>query len=67
MRNVPEKLYDEIQVALKDIYRYERIDRYALMMVFNAAKKHRKIEDIFLEQAKMALKKHPVKVKLAAA
>lgn len=65
--NVPKVLYEEIQVAVKDIYRYERIDRFALSVVLSAAENNNNVENTFLNQAKQALKNHPAKKRPVAA
>lgn len=63
---IPQPLLKDIQVATNNIYRYDRFDRFALITVLNAAEKNKEVEDVFVEQAKMALKRHPVNKQFAA-
>lgn len=64
--NIPPGLYEMVKIAVKDIYRYERMERYALVVVLTAAKNNRKVNDIFIQQARAALINHPVRKKLEA-
>lgn len=59
--NVPTALYEEIKIAVKNILRYDRFDRFALITVLTAAENDESVENVFIKQAKMALIKHPVK------
>ncbi len=58
---IPPALIEEIQIATNDIYRYERFDRFAILNVLKAIEDNDNVEDVFIEQAKLALKHHPVK------
>ena len=64
---IPKALINDIRLATEDIYRYDRFDRFALIVVLTAAESNSDVEDIFLKQAKLALQRHPVKKKLVAA
>lgn len=64
---IPRALLEDIQIAVRNIYRYERLERYALAIVLKAVEHNDDVEEVFVEQAKLALKHHPVKKSLIAA
>lgn len=60
IKKVPVQLYKDIQSAVKNICRYDRIERYVLVQVLTAAERQQAIEDVFIKCAEKALQNRPV-------
>jgi BioD-like phosphotransacetylase family protein len=66
LKKVPLQLYKDTQTALKDICRYDDLERYVLMQILTAAEKHQRIEEVFIKCARSVFKRHPLtKTKVA--
>lgn len=60
LKKVPLNLFKETKIAVENIYRFERIERFALQQVLTAAIKNEPIDEIFIKYATTALKQRPV-------
>ncbi len=67
MKKVSLQLQRDVQAALENAYRYDRIERYVLSQVLTAAERNQPIEDVFIKCAKTALARYRInKSELAA-
>lgn len=55
MKKVTPQLYKQAEAAAKDIYRYDRIERYVLLQVIAAAEHKQPIDEVFIKCAKRLL------------
>ncbi len=55
MKKVTIQLYKQAEAAAKDIYRFDRIERYVLFQVINAAEHKQPIDEVFIKCAKRVL------------
>lgn len=59
MKRVSQQLYKQADVAARDLYRFDRIERYVLLQVIAAAKQEQPIDDVFIACAKKVLENRP--------
>ena len=67
MRQVSPSLYKELNIAADDIYRFDRVERYGILQVLDAARRNKPIDDVFIHCAEHALSEHPIKTPPIAA
>ncbi len=60
IKKVPEKLYEDIQEALKNAKCYDKLEQYILIQVLWAAKQNQPIEEVFIKCARAVFKRHPL-------
>lgn len=58
LKKITDTLYRDVQVAANDIFRYNRIERYSINQVLNAAAKNRPVDEVYIRNAEQALLKH---------
>ena len=57
-QKVPMKLYQRVQSAAENIYRYDRIERYVLNQIILAAENRQQIDPVFITCAEKFLQQH---------
>jgi len=55
MKKVTLQLYKQAEAAAKDLYRFDRVERYVLLQVIAAAEHKHLIDDVFIKCAKKVL------------
>ena len=55
MKKVTLQLYKQAEAAAKDLYRFDRIERYVLLQVITAAEHKQPIDDVFIKCARKVL------------
>lgn len=59
LQSVPYALYRDVRQAAENIYRYDRLERFALNQILDAGRKARPLDAIVIKTAEKALKNHP--------
>ncbi len=60
MKKVTLQLYKQAKAAAKDLYQFDRVERYVLLQVITAAEQKQPIDDVFVKCAKKALANHSI-------
>lgn len=60
MKKVTLQLYKQAEAAAKDLNRLDRVERYILLQVINAAEHKQPIDEVFIKCAKKVLANHSV-------
>ena len=55
MKKVTLQLYKQADAAAKDLYRFDRVERYVLLQVITAAEHKQPIDEVFIKCAKRVL------------
>jgi len=67
MKKVTLQLYEQAEAAAKNLYRFDRVERYVLLLVITAAEHKQPIDEVFIKCAKKVLENNSaVNVSVAA-
>lgn len=61
LKKVPAKLYKATKAAVKELLKYDRLERYILIQVLTAAEQKQPIDDVYIKCANKVLQRHPFK------
>lgn len=59
LKKVPAKLYKATKTAVKELFKYDRLERYVLIQVLTAAEQKQPIDDVYIKCANKVLQRHP--------